>query len=403
MLSGSGDLTLKLWDAASGALLRTSVVGGWAFAFPVAFSPNGRQVLAGRDDGTLMLWDAVSGARLRTFGGQQPGAIESVAFSPDGRQVLSGGFDRTLKLWDAGSGALLRTFVGHTYWVKSVAFSPDGRQVLSGAVDGSVRVWNAATAATLVTLLATPQGDWLAVTAEGFFAGSAKSTDKMVSVVRGLDITTIGQVHQSLFNPDLVRAVLAGDPEGEVRDAAKIVNLEKVLESGPAPSVTIASDGQGSQSRSDVVTVQARVTDRGKGIGRIEWRVNGITAAVTTKPAGSGPEYVLTQQLALDPGDNVIEVVAYNASNLLASLPARTTIKFTGSADKAKPNLYILAIGINAYTDRGWKGPDTAFGRLSLAVKDAETFAADMAKAAASRYGKTTVITSLDELSLIHI
>ena len=47
---------------------------------------------------------------------------------------------------------------------------------------------------------------------------------------------------------------------------------------------------------------------------------------------------------ALDPGDNTIEVVAYNSSNLLASLPARTTVEFHGVADQAKPRLHILAM-----------------------------------------------------------
>ena len=40
---------------------------------------------------------------------------------------------------------------------------------------------------------------------------------------------------------------------------------------------------------------------------------------------------------------DTIEVVAYNRSNLLASLPARTKVKFTGPADKIKPKLHILA------------------------------------------------------------
>ena len=116
------------------------------------------------------------------------------------------------------------------------------------------------------------------------------------------------------------------------------------------------------------MTVTARIEDRGKGIGRIEWRVNGITAAVAAKPQGRGPAYTVTQQLALDPGDNTIEVVAYNASNLLASLPARTTIKFTGSADQAKPKLHILAIGINAYVDRDGT-PAQAFALLRSASR----------------------------------
>ncbi len=99
------------------------------------------------------------------------------------------------------------------------------------------------------------------------------------------------------------------------------------------------------------MTVAARITDRGKGIGRIEWRVNGVTAGVRTAPAGPGPDYEVKQELALDPGENQIEVIAYEGRNLLASLPARTTITYDGPADTVKPKLYILAIGINDYED----------------------------------------------------
>ena len=173
----------------------------------------------------------------------------------------------------------------------------------------------------------------------------------------GLEVTTIGQVHQSLFNPDLVREALAGDPDGEVKRAAEVINLEKVLDAGPPPAVAITSHAPGSHSGTDLVTVAARITDRGKGIGRIEWRVNGVTAGVMSAPAGPGPDYEVKQELALDPGENRIEVIAYEGRNLLASLPAQTTIAYDGPADTVKPKLHILAIGINAYEDDGWAPP----------------------------------------------
>src|SRR5262249_32881791 len=151
-----------------------------------------------------------------------------------------------------------------------------------------------------------------------------------------------------LFSPDLVREALAGDPSGEVAKAAEGINLEKVLDSGPAPSVAITSPASGSQSANGLVEAIGRLQDRGKGSGRVGRRVNGITAAVGAKPAvGDGPVYTPPHPLALDPGDNTIEMVAYNGSNLLASLPARTTVKFSGPADTTKPRLHILAIGID--------------------------------------------------------
>ena len=66
--------------------------------------PTARRVLSGSDDKTLKLWDAATGALLRTFEGHS-GSVNSVAFSPDGTRLLSGSWDKTLKLWDAATGS----------------------------------------------------------------------------------------------------------------------------------------------------------------------------------------------------------------------------------------------------------------------------------------------------------
>ena len=91
----------------------------------------------------MRLWDAASGALIREFKGHSF-SVSSVAFSPDGQRVLSGSTDKSVRLWDAASGALIREFKGHSDTVNSVAFSPDGQRVLSGSYDNSVRLWDAA-------------------------------------------------------------------------------------------------------------------------------------------------------------------------------------------------------------------------------------------------------------------
>jgi hypothetical protein len=222
----------------------------------------------------------------------------------------------------------------------------------------------------------------------------------LLAIVRGLEVTSMDQLHQSLFNPDLVRELVTGDPKGEVKAAARVADIGGIIASGPAPLVAITSHPTGTRTPAELITVEGCITDRGKGVGRVEWRVNGITVGVRSRPDGRGPEYPVSQLVALDPGENVIEIVAYNASNLLASPPARTTISYNGPADTTKAKLHVLAVGINAYTDGGWSPPGalspSRFAPLKLAVTDAQAFAAVMKSAGSDHYSDVRVTLALD-------
>jgi WD40 repeat protein len=62
---------------------------------------------SGSGDNTVRLWNAGTGAQLQTLEGHSD-RVTSVAFSPDGKLVASGSYDDTVRLWDAGTGALLK-------------------------------------------------------------------------------------------------------------------------------------------------------------------------------------------------------------------------------------------------------------------------------------------------------
>jgi WD40 repeat protein len=155
IVAGSTNRTAKLWDVASGQLIK-GFTGHSDTVTSVAFSPDGRFLVTGSFDRTVRLWDVHSGAQVRTLVHTYP--VTSVAFSPDGRFVLAGGLGNKAVLWDSGSGAEVRSFSVQSEPLSSVAFSPDGQQVLTGGWDGTSRLWDTQTGAEIRAFSGHPAG-----------------------------------------------------------------------------------------------------------------------------------------------------------------------------------------------------------------------------------------------------
>jgi tricorn protease-like protein len=168
LVSASKDRSVKLVDADTGKG-RFTFSGMDQDVLAVAVSPDGKAVVSAGFEPALVWWNPQTGERVRAQGGHG-GAVHELCFSKDGKQVVSASADRTVRLWDAGSGTAVRTLaVGSV--VYATAISPDGKLVASGTFDGLVRLWHAPTGRQLLTLLALPS-DWLALTPEGYAAGS---------------------------------------------------------------------------------------------------------------------------------------------------------------------------------------------------------------------------------------
>lgn len=124
--------TMKLWDAATGELIRTfgnTPRDVLRMVHKVAFSPDGKRLLtvSGR---TIAFFDAATGKLIRTSNENEGTA--SIIFSPDADKYLrAGGSAGLLTLCDLATGQVIRTFDGHRDTVHSMALSPDGSYILS--------------------------------------------------------------------------------------------------------------------------------------------------------------------------------------------------------------------------------------------------------------------------------
>ena len=85
----SYDKMIELWDAGTGAVLRT-LEGHTGAVYDVAFSPDGRFLVSARADDTCKVWRVEDGLRMDTL--PQPLKAEyACTFSPDGRTIVAGG------------------------------------------------------------------------------------------------------------------------------------------------------------------------------------------------------------------------------------------------------------------------------------------------------------------------
>lgn len=408
--AGTDDNQVLVWSTDTGKLLRNfeMIPGRGGMVVSVAISPDSKRVAAGTVGGILVnLWDIDSGNLVRKFtsantvhnsatlGQRGEGAgldVGSIAFA-ENRIAVS--YGRSIIVWDQDSGREVWKAVTQRNLIREVAFSSKGDRIVSTSDEGVIDRWDATTGELLTSMMPLADGEWILLTPEGFFDASSAKAARNLNVVRGLEVYSIDQFRDALFRPDLVRAKLAGDPDGVVKAAAARLDLTKVVDSGSAPKVAIVSPAPGASLTAGETEFTASITEQGGGVGRIEWRVNGQPVGVATRGFGrlpdnapAGAARTVSQRIALDPGSNVVELVAYNARGLVASQPARVTVTATGSLPAQKPRLFVLAVGVNDYYD----------GRLKLnfAASDARSVAAAFDQAGKGLYDEVRTTTVLD-------
>ncbi len=258
VISASGDNTLKVWEVASGRELRT-LFGHRDAVTGVALSADGQLAISASRDKTLKMWNMATGRDLCTLRGHDK-AVTDVALSADGRLAVSTSADHTLKVWEVATGYELHTLRGHSAAVTCVALSADGRLAISGSDDGVLTIWDVMAGQELRTLRHGSHVFDVALRADGRLAVSASSnkTLKLWDVVTGCELRTL-QGHSN----SIASVALSTDGQlvisGSVDHTVKIWNIPTGSNTQLTPSSQHAEAGFGTDHVTVTPSHQSRV------------------------------------------------------------------------------------------------------------------------------------------------
>ena len=392
LASGSEDKTIKLWDARSGELLRT-LEGHINWVTSVAFAPDGKTLASSSYDNTIKLWDARSGELLRTLEGHTR-TVYSVAFAPDGSTLASSSSDDTIKLWDARSGELLRTLEGHTSEVWSVSFAPDGNTLASGS-DGTIKLWDARSGELLRTLEGhtgnfgsvpfAPYGKTLASGSYTIQLWDARSGEVLQTLeghtdyVYSVSFAPDGNTLASGSEDKTIKTWDARSGELQLSIDARGPGHERKGHTGIVYSVAFAPDGNMLASSSSDDTIKLWDARSGEVLRTLEGHTEGVDSVVFT-PDGN--------TLASGSDDKTIKLWNASSGELLRTLEGHTegvdSVVFT-------PDGNTLASGSDDKTIKLW---NASSGEL---LRTLEGHTKDITSVTFAPEGKTLASGSWDK------
>jgi WD40 repeat protein len=129
---------VKVWDLA-GTIKEVTLKGHEEQVRGLALLPDGRTLVSAAHD--IRFWDVKSPRQLSVFKLRSTGFF-GCSVSPDGRRLAIGAADRRITIWDLASGQEVATLEGHEQRVDDVSFLSDGNTLVSVGVD-QLRVWRA--------------------------------------------------------------------------------------------------------------------------------------------------------------------------------------------------------------------------------------------------------------------
>jgi WD40 repeat protein len=324
------DGTYHAWRLATGNKIKTPERYATKLS-TVAYSPDKRY--SARGTRIIRVRDTENGRVIRRLDGHKKW-VTAIAYSPDGRSILSGDAGGNLILWNVMMGIAVKRFSGHSAAVTSIDFSKAGRFVATGSWDNSCRIWDVASGQEIVKHIASPDGEWITSSPDGFYINSPEGHNLIHWSVPGdLETYSFEQFESEFKRPDMIAARLSWDHEISLI-SSDIAKPPRISITGQNEVITISEKQYPLQvTTSGAETIETlRVFLNGKPIHEV-----GATPNQSS--------FSLLVPLVF--GVNRITAVAYDKRGF-SSNPKFIDV-ISKNPELQRPNLHVYAIGVSRY------------------------------------------------------
>jgi WD40 repeat protein len=238
---------VRLQDRTTGNTLRLLPTEG--LALDLAWHPSG-DMLAGAVDDRIYLWNARTGAVVRTLEGHPDSTVTMLAFSQAGDVLASTGWDSVVKLWQPATGGLILR-VDHVdlrTWGPGLQFSRDDQLLAYNIRGAKLQLWEVQRSQECVQLFGTGQRD-ADIHPDGRLAAVADTKGVRIwDLDRGeqLGFHALPDSHSVMFHPDGKSLITSGQAAGLQRWPMRTEPGSSLVRIGPPQSLWRSGNGEAS-------------------------------------------------------------------------------------------------------------------------------------------------------------
>jgi uncharacterized caspase-like protein len=365
--------SMAFYDVQTGQITRTPT-SHKAILGNISFSPDG-SLLASMSD-TIILWDVAGRKESRVLrGADKPGYTGPLSFSSDGKSLVSGRLGG-ITVWDVASGTPSRSLTNQSRNIRLTTFLPGTNLLASSGNDAIITLWNVESGNELARLAILDKKEWVVVAPDGRFDGKPSAWGKILWRFKGdtLNFAPVEIYFKEFYAPGILADAIATGQSGRVPSDISLQDRRQ-----PQVKLSLAEGSPASikDAATRSVKVKVEVSEAppdqehalAAGVRDVRLFRNGsLVKAWRGDLKTEGGKVILETTVPTVAGDNRFTAYAFNRDDIKS---ADAVLAFSGPEFlRRKGTAYILAIGLNNYANSEFN--------LRYAVPDAESFGAEV-------------------------